>query len=76
MKRATKRADIALRLVDELLSSRKLQRTTRLALLKLRRELQEIREERDVGKRDFAGIAMRWAVIVAKLYEILDRLAE
>lgn len=76
MKRATQRADSALRLIDELLSGRKLQRSTRLALLKLRRELQEIREERDVGRRDLVRDALRWAVAVTRLYEIFDRLID
>jgi ATP-dependent Clp protease ATP-binding subunit ClpA len=74
MTRAARRADTAIRLIDELLSSRKLQRATRLGLLKLRRELQELRKERDVGTRDLTSELVRWSVIITKLYAILDRL--
>jgi hypothetical protein len=63
-------------MVDELLSSRKLQRATRLKLLELRRELQELRGERGVGKQDLPSSAVRWAMIIAKLYEVLDRFFE
>jgi ATP-dependent Clp protease ATP-binding subunit ClpA len=72
MKRAQRRADAAIRLIDELLSSRKLQRSTRSKLLELRRELQELSKERDVGKRDLGLLALQWAAIAARLYEILD----
>lgn len=73
MRRAVKRADAAIRSIDELLSSRKLQRATRLGLLKLRRELQELRVECDVGKVDLVTIAFRWAIVFSKLQDIFDR---
>jgi ATP-dependent Clp protease ATP-binding subunit ClpA len=72
MKRAEKRADAAIRLVDELLSSKKLQRSARMKLLRLRRELQELREERDVGRRDVAMLAIRWAMVITKLHDVLE----
>lgn len=72
MNRAKQRADTAIRLVDELLSGRGLQRSKRKTLLMLRRELQELRDECDVGKRDHTAVALRWAILIVRLYEFLD----
>lgn len=73
MNRATKRADSAIRLVDELLSGGKLQRSKRLMLLRLRRELQQLRQDCDVGKGDLVTASFRWVILLTKLYEFLDR---
>jgi hypothetical protein len=75
MKRASRRVDRVIRIVDELLS-RELQRSTRSKLLRLRRELKELGEERDVGKQDYAGMALRWATIVAKIHDVIASFLE
>jgi len=73
-KRAAQSADGAIRMVDELLSGKKLQRSTRGKLITLRRELIELRQESDVGKCDVAILALRWATVVVKLQELLSHL--
>ena len=73
MTRAAQRADRALRLVEELLSSGQVQRSARRQLLRIRHELIELRNERDVGKRDALVLAERWATVVARLYELFDQ---
>jgi hypothetical protein len=74
MTRAGQRADRAIYLIDQLLSGRTLQRSTRKKLVKLRRELAALRNKRDVDKVDVVTSAMRWAVAVARLTELLSQI--
>jgi hypothetical protein len=71
--RPSERAERAIRQIDEYLSSKKLQRSTRKQLLQLRSDFEAIRDEKGDRHSDLPSQLLRWAVLLSKLYELVGK---
>jgi hypothetical protein len=67
-------ADRAIRLIDELLSGRKLQPSARKRLKEVRSEIVKLKRQRETRGHHVATLAVQWSLTIVRLFEAISDL--